>query len=364
MPHPQIENHTAFFADALHLVDEQFAPRLTVATKATFDILPGGFLARAADQRPLDLVGQFQEPGAESSSYRYEPEVAPFKLATDVVLVGHAHAPSPGTTRMDVGLRVGPLMRSLRVYGDRVWVRTLGSAVLTRPLPFERIPLCYERAFGGWDKGSADPQQWTCEPRNPVGRGFHGRRGRRRGPVLAPNLEYIEHPIRSPNHRPAPACFGFVSPHWQPRQKLAGTHDARWRTHRFPRLAANFDRRHHNAASAGLVAPGYLRGDEHVVTLGLSPEGHLGFALPGVPPPLVRVSLCKQLDHQPRSALDTIIIDLDDRRLTMIWRASMLLPNGAHDVRAVEVTSPASLALPRSDRSNPATRGANTCPSP
>ena len=42
MPHADFDNRTAFFADALHLVDEGFAPLLTVAVKGTFEILPGG----------------------------------------------------------------------------------------------------------------------------------------------------------------------------------------------------------------------------------------------------------------------------------------------------------------------------------
>ncbi|MCA9706816.1 MAG: DUF2169 domain-containing protein [Myxococcales bacterium] len=372
MPHPDFDNRTAFFADALHLIDERLAPLLTVVIKGTFDILPGGCLALRAEQPPLELVGLLQDPEAEQSSHRYEPEIAPFKVATDVVFVGHAHAPHPRTMRMDVGLHVGPVSRSLRVFGDRVWVRALGASVLTQPLPFERIPVVYERAFGGWDTSATDPRRHAFEPRNPVGRGYHHRRGKRRARVLAPNLEAIEHPIRSPHDTPPPACLGFVSPHWQPRVALAGTHDAAWREHEFPRLPADFDRRHHNAASPGLVAPGHLRGDERVQTVGLSPEGTLGFTLPGIPPPAVRVSLAQAVDHRLSAVLDTLVVDLDDRRLTMLWRACLPLPEGPHDVRAIEVTCSASLALPRSDTvspsayaaNQPSSRGPRACPSP
>lgn len=75
-------------------------------------------------------------------------------------------------------------------------------------------------------------------------------------------------------------CFGFVSPHWQPWLGLAGSHDAAWREHRFPLLAADFDRQH-DVASLGLIAPGYLQGNEEVQTLRLSPEVFLGFVLLG-----------------------------------------------------------------------------------
>ena len=349
MPHPTLDNRTAFFADALHLVDERFHPLLTVVVKGSFEILSSGTLALSAMQRPLEVAGRFQQPDHPArSSYRYEPEAAPLKLATDVVFIGHAHAPSTRTTQMDVGVRVGPLLRSLRVFGDRVWIRAAGGLVLTPPIAFERMPVSYERAFGGWDVSHPDPGRHAFEPRNPAGRGFCVRWGRRER-ILAPNLESIREPIRSPFDRPAPVGLGFVSPCWQPRAMLAGTYDDAWRRQRCPLLPVDFDPRFHNAASPGLVASGYLRGEEDVATVGLTPEGQLGFRLPGVPPPTVRVSLAHAADHRPKANLDTVIVDLDDRVLTMIWRACLPLPGDPHDVRAIEVTCPASLALPRCD---------------
>jgi hypothetical protein len=349
MPHPTLDNRSAFFADALHLVDERFHPLLTVMVKGSFEILAGGTLALSAMQRPLDLSGRLEDPDTpERSSYRYEPEVAPFKLATDVVVLGHAHAPTAGTTRLDVGMRVGPLLRSLRVFGDRAWIHAARGLVLTSPIAFERMPLCYERAFGGWDVSHPDPTRHAFEPRNPAGRGFCSRWGKR-DRILAPNLESIQEPIRSPYDRPGPVGFGFIAPHWLPRAKLAGTYDDAWRRQRCPLLPMDFQPRFHNAASSGLVAPGYLRGDEIVATVGLTPEGQLGFRLPGVPPPVVRVSLVRGADHRPPVNLDTIVVDLDDRVLTMTWRACLALPAGPHDVRAIEISCPASLFLPRCD---------------
>ena len=42
----------------------------------------------------------------ETSCYRYEPECAPFKPATDVVAIGHAHALRSGTTQA-VAMKLG-----------------------------------------------------------------------------------------------------------------------------------------------------------------------------------------------------------------------------------------------------------------
>ncbi len=347
MPHPAIENKTAFFADALPLVDEEFHPLLTLVIKASFDIQRGGTLAVSAEQDPLKFEGEFHDPDVEISSYRYEPEVTPYKLATDVAFVGHAHAPTPRTTQMDVGFSVGSLVKSLRVTGERMWFRSLGEMNMTSAVAFERIPICYERAFGGKDDSCAEEGKHSYEPRNPVGRGYHSRRGKPREGVYAPNIEDLRHPIQSQFDTPPPGGLGFISPNWQPRAGFAGTYDEAWKDTRFPLLPTDFDRRFHNAATPGLVAKGFLRGDEAVQTVGLCPEGRLSLRLPGVPPPTVLVNLIDSTDHRPQANLDTVIVDLDDRKLFMFWRASLTLPEGPHDVRAIEYDCPASLQLPR-----------------
>lgn len=358
MPHPNLDNRTAFAADVLHLVDEEHRPLATLVVKATFVILPGGSLARGARQVGLLPAGEVHHPDRpEESSYRHEPEVAPFKPATDVALIGHAHAPRPRTTTMDIRLRVGPLMKQARVFGDRTWHRVAGATSLTAPATFEALPIVHERAFGGWDRSAEDPVAHRCEPRNPVGRGFFARAGGARDGVPAPNIEDIDHPIRMCHDAPPPAGFGFVSPHWQPRAGHAGTYDAAWRRGRCPLLPTDFDRRYFNAAAPGLIARGYLRGDEDVRADGLTPEGSLRFRLPGLPAPTARVVRAGQDDASPVMQLDTIVIDLDARALFMLWRVSVALRGGPHDLRAVTFECPASHALPRAD-TIAATRGA------
>ena len=112
------------------------------------------------------------EPG--ECSYRLEPEMAFVKPATDVVLVGHAHATRPRTTSVDVELSVGPLRKRAVVTGDRHWSKGLLGPRASDPEPFETIPLVYERAFGGWDRSRDDEAKHTYDRRNPVGVGYRG----------------------------------------------------------------------------------------------------------------------------------------------------------------------------------------------
>jgi hypothetical protein len=262
--------------------------------------------------------------------------VAFVKPGTDVVLIGHAYAPDTRTTEMRVGLRVGALSKQLLITGDRVWFRTAGLVSATKPRPFEKVPLIYERAFGGWDRGHPDVAKHTFEVRNPVGTGYR-RAGGFQEDLHLPNIEDPRSPIDGFGDRPAPAGFGFVSPHWQPRAQLAGTYDEAWEKTRAPLLAKDFDRRHLNAASPGLVADGYLRGDEAVAGVGLTADGRLHFTLPGAPPPPVEI---EQIDGKAQPVelnLDTVIIEPDERRVMLLWRGHLALRNGPHDVRRITV---------------------------
>lgn len=335
MGHPAIENTTPFVFEALHLLDEECRPLLVPVLKATFDIDPQGRCRPAAEQVPLHMAGECFGEDPATSSYRYEPEIAFHKPATDVVFIGHAYAPAPGTREMLVEVRAGSLTKQILVCGDRVWFEAAGVPTMSTPVPFERMPLVYERAFGGWDRSDPDPERHAVEARNPVGTGFR-RRGFEEG-VRLPNLEDPRQRIRGPGDTPPPAGLGFTSPHWQPRARLAGTYDARWQEERSPLLPEDFDRRHLSAASAGLVAPGYLRGDEPVMATGMTPEGRLALSLPGLPPPDVAVTLRDAEPTPLPMALDTVIIEPDERRLTLLWRGHLALGKGPHDVGAIYV---------------------------
>lgn len=338
MGHPTVENRTPFVLEVLHLVDEECRPLVVPVLKGTFTILPDGRCARADEQLPLNLAGENHGKDPETSSFKYEPEVAFVKPSTDVVLIGHAYARSRGTREMQVALGVGPVTKTIAVFGDRNWFRTMGLVSKTDPAPFEKIPLVYERAFGGWDRRDPDPEKHLYEPRNPVGVGFIGPLGvDGQSPQPLPNLEDPATPITKPTQRPAPAGFGFIGPHWQPRAALAGTYDEAWQKSRAPLLPKDFDRRHLNAASPGLVAPEYLRGNEKVVAAGVTPDGTLKFSLPGYTPPPVRIGLVDGPTIEVSLNLDTVIIEPDEHRVMILWRGMHTLRTGPHDVTAVEM---------------------------
>ena len=336
MGHPEVENKLPFVFEALFLADEDVRPLLVSLIKGTYELHKGRQLSLAEEQAAVNLGGEFWgDP--DGSSYKYEPETAFVKPATDVVLTGHAHAPKQGTTFVDVDIRVGSVQKEVRVVGDRYLVTRSGNVSVYGPKPFEKIPLVYERAFGGWDRSHSNPDKHTFEPRNPVGVGFGYPNGKTEEPVRLANIEDPKRPWKRWGDRPPPAGFGFISPHWQPRASFAGTYDKKWNETRKPLLPTDFERRFFNAASPGLIAPGYLRGNEPVVIVNASPGGRISFNLPGVPPPWCAVELRGGKEEVLQTQLDTVIINTDENLVFLLWRAHMVVRNGPQDVLAIEI---------------------------
>jgi len=336
MGHASVDNGTPFAFESFFLMDEGGRPLLVPLLKATFDIVPGKGLKRAEVQAPIDAAGRRVQE-ADDSSYLNEPECTTFfKPATDVAFIATAFAPHAGAATSNVALGVGKLRKTLVVRGNRSWVQLDTGIRMTAPEAFESIPLVYERALGGWDR--SDPERPAYEPRNPAGVGFRAPEAPFvEGPL--PNIEDPDDPVttygQSPS--PSPAGVGFVSPGWEPRIRLAGTFDASWRQERLPLFPTDFDRRFFNAGSPGLVADGYLAGNEEVFVEGASKNGRLSFALPGVRTPSCRVGIRRHPDEDVKLRLDTIVIDTDAMCVSLLWRGHLALPDSAHDVRWVAV---------------------------
>jgi len=338
--HAAVDNKTPFVVETLFLADEEMRPLAVPLAMLAFSIGPTGRLKLAEKPPAIPLGGEYYGDPAETSP-KYEPQSAFVKPATDVVLIGHAYAPEPGTTTVDVAVRVGAVEKAVRVTGDRTWVKSFGLIRATDPEPFEKIPLRWERAFGGWDRSGPDESRHAFEPRNSVGVGFRSGRGSFEDGLPLPNIEDLGEPLTRFTGRPKPAGLGFTLPHWQPRASFAGTYDAKWDAERKPMLPEDFDIRFFNAAAPGMVAPGLLSGDEEVLVRNATPGGTLSFRLPGGPPPRVRLQLVGRKDHRPEMRLDTVIVNTDDQLLLMLWRGHVALRNGPHDLVTVEVRSDA-----------------------
>ncbi len=335
MAHPEIENRTPFATEAYFATDEEGRPLVVPIVKATYAVDTRGALSLAEEQVPVDFLGSnYGEPG--ESSIRFEPDIAFVKPSTDCVLVGHAHSPHSRATQVDVTFKAGRLEKTVRVTGDRQVVGGVSPGI-SNPEPFEKIPLVYERAFGGWDRSADSEDRYGYEPRNPVGVGFVSKHGRIMEGSSVPNLEDPADPLPAPGARCRPAGFGFISPDWHPRASFGGTYDEAWVNNRAPLLPRDFNRRFFNSASDGLTASEFLVGNEWIQVMGATPEGNWIFQLPGLENPRCQLHTRFSGSVEVNTALDTLIVDADEQKVILVWRGHAPLRDGPLDLVTMAV---------------------------
>jgi hypothetical protein len=308
-------------------------PLVVAVVKGSWELGEQG-LAPLNEPEPLLLEDRYWGEAGTSSLAR-EAETAWHKPGSDVVVIGAAHARRSGDREVMVGLRIGQLSRVAQVFGDRMWFRSFLGGGITRPLPFESIPLVWERSFGGRDPAHEERGRPCFEARNPIGRGFR-HRASPRCETLLPNVEDPRALLRHFGDRPQPLGFGYVDPRWMPRSAYVGTFDAIWARERKPLLPRDFDLRYHNAAAPGLVHKPYLRGDERVCIEGMSPAGTEVFDLPGLAPPELDVHLRRGGRETLHGVLDTVVLDLIERRVHLLWRACLRVRRGLAAVAHIE----------------------------
>jgi hypothetical protein len=312
----QLRNATPFKAMILPLQNVEGVDTVFTVVKATFSL--GDRIGLAEEQVPVSLADKhYGDPVA--SSVRIPSDVSLGKPGTDVLLIGSAWAPGGRPTwQMDVSVVVGQVGATVRVFGDRVWDAGHAGATMSWVTPFTRMPLVWERAFGGTDETDRGP---VTEPRNPVGVGFRSPRGTK--PLAGMPLPNVEDPsalISTWKDTPTPAGFAPLAPHWEARRVHAGTYDDAWKQSRAPFLPTDFDPRFFQLAPRPLVASGYLRGGEPVDVRGATPAGVLRFELPAMTPQTT-YRLDRGSERRP-TVLESVILEPDAERLVMVWRSA------------------------------------------
>lgn len=313
----ELVNRTRFAAERCFARDARGAEVWLVAVRGTFRIAGDGSTEPAEVQEPVAAAPSYLgEPGR--SSLRCDTDLVLSKPGTDVLVVGHAHAPKgKPAARVEIGLRAGPIAKMLVVVGPRHYRRGVIDVTISDPEPFVRMPVTYERAFGGVDP-EVGPR--ACDPRNPVGVGFAERPERLAGRP-APNVEAYGRPLTSARDRAAPAGFGAIARHWEPRVRLAGTFDAAWEEHRMPLLPDDFDERFHFAAPEDQQVPGYLREGSAVEVLNMTPDGLLRFHLPRTRPVFRTFFGRDTVEHRAR--LHTVLVEPDERLVELVWHTAL-----------------------------------------
>lgn len=323
----EIRNLTPYAAERQFLRDVDGAEVWVVVVRATFAVGPDGTTRVSEQQVDVRRSPAYTgKPGA--SSLLEETDFTLPKPAVDLLVRGHACAPDETPTeRLSIAVKIGERIKTAMVIGDRIWERRLGRLVASAPRPFLRMPITYERAFGGVDLLSDRPGGVRF-PENPVGQGF-GERAEHLVDKPLPNIERPEQLIEAWDQRPKPVGFGPIARDWEPRAALAGTYDEEWFETRRPLWPTDLSPRFHQCAPVDQQIEG-LRGGEPITLVGFSPAGAIRFTLPRVALG-VRTRLGNETVEQ-RAALSTVILDADAMQIVLVFASHLRCHGRDHEV--------------------------------
>ncbi|WP_437949222.1 DUF2169 domain-containing protein [Sorangium sp. So ce296] len=265
---------------------------LTVVVKARFAFVQSGIARHVGT---ADLRSEERQFGGHPSrSIEDASDLAPYLPRCDVTFVGHAYPPG-GSPLPAMSARLG-LARDGRLVLDKV-VHVFGDRGPAGPRPFDRMPLVYERAFGG-----------PGEP-NPVGK-------------ATPNLVDPADPRR-------PTSFAPISRLWLARRRLLGSIDPRALEAPIADIPDAMPWAYFQAAPPDQQVD-HLRGDEWLLLDGLqSGSPRVQTRLPsarGVARVLQRSAGASTAERPVEMVCDTLAIDGEREAFALVWRGRVDVP--------------------------------------
>ena len=310
----QVENHTPFAHHGGFLRDHQARSLWCVWVKATFEFRADQPVLFQAAQVPVHLAPLFDDETLLADS-----DLTPPKPQVDVVVLAKGYAPQ-GQDRFTAGISVAGRSKLMDVVPPATWSKR-GAIVPGTPVP-GGVALTYANAWGGVDDGD-----------NPLGQGFV--QGEAQGKPLPRVLPVGVRPGK-PSERPQPMALSPVPKTWPQRRDLGGTYDDDWSRRRAPLLPHDLDPRYWQAVPEDQrIAREAAPGAPVVLTNLTSPDGAwsdgiLGFALPHLE--FEVATRFRNIWVQQHAELQTIAMDVEKRRLTLCWQATLPIEASQNDV--------------------------------
>jgi hypothetical protein len=324
----------------MHLVNETPLPAVLIRNAEERDYITALLVACATftlGEEGLSLSERqepvvVQHPGSLAGDAHFE------KSGVSVCATGHVYAPRGEAKSADATLLVGEHTYRVRAFGVRVWQESLLGDRLTptTPLPFQRVPMTWEKAYGGTIKRpasviNAEGEELIVPPHeeafalNQIGTGYYPERRLAIDQPL-PQLEDPEHLIQSPKDHPEPVCFAPYSLGGGLRASFLmrdGLPDLTLASRMFSRAAPR--------TTFGELLPG-----TRIELAGMRPAAELlAFELPA-PPCAAEVHLEGQIS--PLSfRVDALDIDAEAARVRVVYRARFRYGLVQHERRHVRL---------------------------
>lgn len=300
----ELDNHTRYPAGIFRTVIDQHRIAASVLARITFDIRDGVLVP--SEEQPWIVSG----PPWESPYGPMDGDEVFYKGGVDLFLFAHARAPGGRPVRqMEVRITVGTWQRSIRVTGERAWVRGAGGGLHpTDPVPFVELPLTLANAFGGKDEWDGLTLAFSD---NEHGKGYFLTEEKAVGGRL-PNIEDPRAPVTAWTDQPAPV--GVVPCPIVSAQRLRNAFELDEQG-QVKKLNPTF----FNAAFPEMILPhDRVRVGDTVRVDGVRHEGPLVFRIPDAAPWL-RLAFEDQV-YEPPLVIDQLGIEADRGRVFIAYR--------------------------------------------
>lgn len=296
----------------------------TCVIKASFEFDKEGNLTPLHEQPPIEEIDQHYGKPLETS-LKTANETAPFKTGSELYLYGAATPHQENQKVMEVKLGMtfpdgSSWQKVLRIFGRRTWKGMRFTPRVSEPENIGTpVPLKYELAYGGIDNDTG--QEYEA---NRAGRGFFSDPTKFSDSEL-PQIEVGPKFIKSPKDQPSPAGFGPLPVFWSPRKDDAGTLDEASAKAGLCPFGDDLKPSFYNVAPRDQRFETELKGGEIITLTGFMPE---------LPPAKPLKLILPELDHELWKVVgkkqekivpvyDTVVIDVDSRTISMIWRAAI-----------------------------------------
>lgn len=287
-------------------------------------------------------VASVQQPLLLGQDLPYPNDAMLLKAAISVCATGFVYPREREARQATAVLRVGSTEATIVAFGPRVWEQSVISGALTpsRPLPFERVAMTWENAFGGVTEEPARilqidgeeaflPAHESGYPLNFDGVGFFTDAQK----ALNQPLPQLEHPgqlLRRWDDHPEPVCFA-PCPLWSGLRASFVMRDGQFDVSRINKIPSRAAPR----TTLDRIEPGTV-----IELSGMRPGSRaLSFAAPRSP---VIVDLTVGgTASRVVPVLDAVDIDAEAGEVRLLYRASVTYGLVQFDVRTatLEATS-------------------------
>jgi len=325
---PYVTNITPFQGQSIEHRFYNGHPYDCLFVKGTFKLTHDGLLKPLIDQ-PAFVINDIYEGDEDRSALAYPSDLIPFKRGTDLIVTGSAK-PVGGKPALRWlasiavyrdGQTDPTLQKAIQLTGPRYWkYGLLEGWQLSEITPASAVRLSYALAYGGATAGPWEKERDIHWP-NPFGRGYFGRdKPNSALTYQAPQILAAKagtpkwlRPLESAGLSPMDGIQ-------QARLQFSGTYDQRWEQEVKPHIPLDMKLDFWNTVPQDQVAHPYLSGGEEIRTAGLfaSEDGLCNFKLPNYEVFVVPLHEGRKLDRLDMN-LDTVVIDLDKRHVTLRW---------------------------------------------